>query len=86
MLIEGAQMRAVADGSVEPDLVSVFADEASFRRWYEIQAPRVMGYLVSRCGGDPLLAHPLLAQASYCVPCLTLGQWRVAIWILLRSR
>jgi RNA polymerase sigma-70 factor (ECF subfamily) len=50
-------------GERSADLAVIFADEAAFRRWYEVQAPRVYAYLHGRCGGDAALAEELTQEA-----------------------
>src|SRR5438034_6752903 len=43
-------------------LNAIVADQAEFRVWYELALPRVYGYLLARCGGDPDLAEELTQQ------------------------
>jgi RNA polymerase sigma-70 factor (ECF subfamily) len=54
------QSRTAEDRSAS--LALVFGDEATFRTWYEAHAPRVLGYLRARCGGDAVLAEELTQQ------------------------
>ena len=44
------------------ELEAAFADEASFRAWYDAMLPRVYGFIASRCGGPGLLAEELTQQ------------------------
>ena len=39
--------------------LGTFADEHTFRHWYESVLPRVYGYIHGRCGGDDDLAEEL---------------------------
>jgi RNA polymerase sigma-70 factor (ECF subfamily) len=55
-------VQSVAVGERSADLATAFADEAAFRRWYDLQAPRVYAYLHGRCGGDAALAEELTQQ------------------------
>lgn len=45
-------------------LEDIVATEEAFRRWYDSALPRVYGYLLARCGGDPALAEEL-AQVAF---------------------
>ena len=47
-----------ASSSIE----AIFADEASFRAWYEYALPRVHRYLFHRCGRDRSLAEELTQE------------------------
>ena len=47
---------------VVDDFTAAFADEASFRAWYDAALPRVYGFIASRCGGPGLLAEELTQQ------------------------
>jgi RNA polymerase sigma-70 factor (ECF subfamily) len=41
------------------ELDTIFADERTFREWYDLAARRVYAYLFGRCGGEASLAEEL---------------------------
>lgn len=40
----------------------IFSSESSFVAFYEMALPRIYGYLLARCGGDPAVAEELTQQ------------------------
>jgi RNA polymerase sigma-70 factor, ECF subfamily len=50
------------DARVHDEFASVFADEASFRAWYDRMLPRIYAFIASRCGGPGALAEELTQQ------------------------
>jgi RNA polymerase sigma-70 factor (ECF subfamily) len=50
------------DAGALGELQSAFADEASFRAWYDRMLPRIYGFISNRCGGPGPLAEDLTQQ------------------------
>jgi RNA polymerase sigma-70 factor (ECF subfamily) len=50
------------DARALDEFTSVFADEASFRAWYDRMLPRIYAFIASRCGGPGPLAEELTQQ------------------------
>jgi RNA polymerase sigma-70 factor (ECF subfamily) len=50
------------DAGILDEFESAFADEASFRAWYQLMLPRIYAFIASRCGGPGLLAEELTQQ------------------------
>lgn len=57
-----ASMAVKATTTGLEDFRAAFADEASFRAWYDRMLPRVYGFVASRCGGPGPLAEELTQQ------------------------
>src|SRR5262245_32717573 len=56
-------MTARATGvGIADEFRAAFADEASFRAWYDAMLPRVYAFIASRCGGPGQLAEELTQQ------------------------
>jgi RNA polymerase sigma-70 factor (ECF subfamily) len=50
------------DAETLDEFQAAFADEASFRAWYDRMLPRVYAFIASRCGGPGSLAEELTQQ------------------------
>jgi RNA polymerase sigma-70 factor (ECF subfamily) len=60
---ERTGMTATAtDAGILDEFESAFADEASFRAWYDLMLPRIYAFIASRCGGPGPLAEELTQQ------------------------
>ena len=60
---ERTGMTATAtDAGILDGFQSAFADEASFRAWYDRMLPRIYAFVASRCGGPGPLAEELTQQ------------------------
>ena len=57
----------MSEAAATPDrsagLARAFASEAEFRAFYDRALPRIYGYLLPRCNGDPSVAEELTQQA-----------------------
>jgi RNA polymerase sigma-70 factor (ECF subfamily) len=62
MPVEASRVQPTASEHAS-QVAAVFADELSFRAWYEASLPRVYAYLLHRCGRDAELAEELAQQA-----------------------
>jgi RNA polymerase sigma-70 factor, ECF subfamily len=61
---ERTGMTATAtDAGILDEFESAFADEASFRAWYDRMLPRIYSFVASRCGGPGPLAEDITQQA-----------------------
>jgi RNA polymerase sigma-70 factor (ECF subfamily) len=63
MPLEASRVQPTTASEGRSEVAAVFADELSFRAWYERSLPRVYAYLFHRCGRDPELAEELAQQA-----------------------
>lgn len=59
---DGGGMTTAAGAIPIDEFRAAFADETSFRAWYERTLPRVYGFLAGRCGGPGPLAEELTQQ------------------------
>jgi RNA polymerase sigma-70 factor (ECF subfamily) len=50
------------DAGILDEFQSAFADETSFRAWYDRMLPRIYAFVASRCGGPGPLAEELTQQ------------------------
>jgi RNA polymerase sigma-70 factor (ECF subfamily) len=63
MPLEASRVQPSTASEGRSEVAAVFADELSFRAWYERSLPRVYAYLFHRCGRNPELAEELAQQA-----------------------